>query len=84
MTIKKTALSTSIILAMGFAVPAFAKTEGMPAVVVDGEAVEIECVPQAEVDLMSDEDKGKLNLPVCEDAGLSEMEKNKEEPKIAQ
>jgi hypothetical protein len=83
MTIKKTALSTSIILAMGFAVPAFAKTEVMPTAVLDGEAVEIECIPQAEVDLMTEEDKGKLNLPVCEDAGASD-EKNTEEPKVAQ
>ncbi len=84
MTIKKTALSTSIILAMGLAVPAFAKTEVMPEIVVDGVAVEIECIPQAEVDLMTEEDKGKLNLPVCEDAGVSEMEKNAEELKMAQ
>ena len=84
MTIKKTALSTSIILAMGLAVPAFAKTEVMPEIVVDGVAVEIECIPQAEVDLMTEEDKGKLNLPVCEDAGVSEMEKNAEELKMTQ
>jgi len=82
MTTKKTALSTSIILAVGLAVPAFAQTEGVPVTVVDGEAVEIECIPQAEVDLMSEEDKGKLNLPVCEDAAASE--KNAEEPKVAQ
>jgi hypothetical protein len=84
MTIKKTALSTSIILAMGFAVPAFAKTEGMPEAIVDGVAVEIECIPQAEVDLMTAEDQSKLTLPVCEDAGVSDEEKNAEEPKIAQ
>ena len=84
MTIKKTALSTSIILAMGLAVPAFAKTEGMPAIVVDGEAVEIECNTQAEADLMSEEDKGKLNLPVCEDTGLSGEDKNAAEPMTAQ
>jgi len=81
MTIKKTALSTSIILAMGFAVPAFAKTEMMPEATLDGVAVEIECIPQAEVDLMTEEDKGKLNLPVCEEAGLSDEEKNTDEPK---
>ena len=84
MAIKKTALSTAIILAMGFAIPALAKTEVMPTAVVDGEAMEIECIPQAEVDLMTEEDQVKLNLPVCEDAGLSEMEKNVEEPKMAQ
>jgi hypothetical protein len=83
MTIKKTALSTSIILAMGLAVPAFAKTEGMPEATVDGVAGEIECIPQAEVDLMNEADKGKLTLPVCEDAGASD-EKNAEEPKVAQ
>ncbi len=52
MTIKKTALSTSIILIMGLAVPAFSKIEGMPTIFVDDEAVEIECVPQAELDLI--------------------------------
>ncbi len=84
MTIKKTALSTSMILVMGFAVPAFAKTEVMPEATVDGVAVEIECIPQAEVDLMTEVDKEKLKLPVCEDAGMSEKEKNAEEPKMAQ
>jgi len=41
MTIKKTALSTSIILAMGFVISVLAKTEVMQIAVVDGEAVEI-------------------------------------------
>ena len=84
MTIKKTAITTSIALAMGFSIPAFAQTEGQPeamagtssASVVDGDAVTIECVPQAEVDAMTDEDKGKLTLPVCKDAGASNGEKN--------
>ncbi len=83
MTIKKTALSTSIILAMGLTIPAFAQTEGA-APTVDGEAVTIECIPQAEVDLMTAEDKGKLTLPVCADAEAAETEKNAEEPKVAQ
>ena len=83
MTIKKTALSTSMILVMGFAVPAFAKTEVMPEATVDGVAVEIECIPQAEVDLMTEVDKVKLTLPVCEDTKASD-EKNTEEPKVAQ
>jgi hypothetical protein len=55
----------------------------MPEATVDGVAVEIECIPQAEVDLMNEADKGKLTLPVCEDAGASD-EKNAEEPKVAQ
>jgi len=84
MTIKKAAISTSIVLAMGFSIPVFAQTEGQPeamegtgsVTIVDGDAVTIECVPQAEVDAMTDEDKGKLTLPVCEDAGASIGEKN--------
>jgi len=84
MTIKKTALSTSVILAMGFAVPVFAKTELMPEATLDGVAVEIECIPQAEVDLMTQEDRGKLNLPICEDAGLTDEEKDAKDIKTAQ
>jgi len=81
MTIRKTVLSTSIILAMGFATSAFAKTEPMP---VEGEVVEIKCIPQAEVDLMTEADKSKSELPVCEDAGAPDNEKNAEEPKATQ
>lgn len=66
MTIKKTAVSTSIVLAIGLSFPLFAQTEGVPETVVDGDAVTIECVPQAEVDAMTAADKEKLTLPVCE------------------
>lgn len=84
MTIQKTAISTSIVLALGLSIPAFAQTEGQPeamegtasVTIIDGDAVTIECVPQAEVDAMTVEDKGKLTLPVCEDAGASDGEKN--------
>lgn len=62
MTINKTTLSTSLLLAIGLSVSAFAQTETAPAT----EPVAIECIPQAEVDAMTDEDKGKLTLPVCE------------------
>jgi len=87
MTIKKTALSTSIILAMGLSIPAFAETKlAEGATAADGTVVEIECVPQTEVDLMTAEDKAKLTLPICEVKADAEAdkEKNAEEPKAAQ
>ena len=84
MTIVKTVLSTSLILAMGVSSSLFALTEGEPATaeapvaaIVDGDAVVIECIPQAEVDAMTEEDKGELKLPVCDEMM---NEKNAEEP----
>lgn len=75
MTINKTALSTSLLLALGLSMSSLAQAESLPVTegtssvtIVDGDAVTIECIPQAEVDAMTDEDKGKLTLPVCEDA----------------
>ncbi|MEH6455721.1 MAG: hypothetical protein V7749_05330 [Cocleimonas sp.] len=62
MTIKKTAITTSLLLAMGLSMPGFAETKTE---MVDGDAVTIECITLAEVDLMTDEDKAKLTLPVC-------------------
>ena len=78
MTIKKTAVATSILLAMGFSLPGFAETKPQ-SVVVDGDAVTIECITKAEVDMMSDEDRAKLTLPVC-----AEIEKNADGTKAAQ
>ncbi|MGK0271881.1 MAG: hypothetical protein ACI88H_002547, partial [Cocleimonas sp.] len=49
--------------------PGFSETK---AEVVDGDAVTIECITMAEVDLMTDEDKAKLTLPVCEDVQKNE------------
>ncbi|MGK0273244.1 MAG: hypothetical protein ACI88H_003923, partial [Cocleimonas sp.] len=46
---------------MGLSLPGFSETK---AEVVDGDAVTIECITMAEVDLMTDEDKAKLTLPV--------------------
>ena len=66
MTIRKTAVATSILLAMGLSLPGFAETKPDP-VMVDGDAVIIECITKAEVDMMSDEDRANLKLPVCED-----------------
>lgn len=67
-TITKTAVATSFLLAIGLSFPGFveAKTE-----IVDGDAVTIECITKAEVDMMSDEDRANLKLSVCE-----EVEKN--------
>ena len=63
MTIKKTVVATSFILAMGFSLPGLAETK---VEMVDADTVTIECITAAEVDAMTDEDKAKLTLPVCE------------------
>ena len=68
MTIKKTAVATSLLLAIGFSMPGFAETKTE---IVDGDAVTIECITKVEVDKMSDEERANLTLPVCE-----EIEKN--------
>ncbi len=67
MTIKKTAIATSLLLAMGLSSSVFAETK-----VLDGDAVTIECITAAEVEAMSDEDKAKLTLPVCENVEKNE------------
>ena len=92
MTISKTALSTSLLTLAMMAVSStsFAGTEGVPEViegasnvtVVDGDAVSIECITQAEVDAMTPEDKEKLTLPVC-DADKSNEADNKPSEKDA-
>ena len=91
MTINKTALSTSMFLAMAaltVSSSSFAQSEGVPEVmegasnvtIVDGDAVSIECITQAEVDAMSTEDKEKLTLPVCDNAkGSNEADQKAEE-----
>lgn len=88
---KKTALSTSIILALGLSMPAFAETKAAEgATTEDGTVVEIECVPQTEVDLMTAEAKANLTLPICEveveEKKVTEEkvteEKAPEEPKV--
>jgi len=78
MTIKKTAISTSMVLAMGLSLPLFAQTEEMPKAVVDGDTAIIECIPQAEVDAMNAADKEKLTLAICEDVEAAKGEMNKE------
>ncbi len=84
MRINKTALSTSIILAMGLSIPAFAEVVTKDAAAtMDGKVVEIECVPQTEVDLMTTEDKAKLMLPIC-DVDAEADKATEEEPKAAQ
>ena len=92
MTIQKTALFPSILLVAGLATSVYAQAEGkkdantgmMSVTVIDGDAVTIECIPQAEVDAMTAEDKEKLKLPVCEDAEASQGEKNAQDAKAAQ
>lgn len=69
MIINKTVITTSLLLSMGLSAPSFAETKTE---MVDGDAVTIECITLAEVDLMTDEDKAKLTLPVCEDVEKNE------------
>lgn len=82
MTIKKTAVSTSIVLAsvlaLGTSLSAFAQTQEMPTI-VDGDTTIIDCIPQAEVDAMNAADKEKLTLPTCENVDGQTSEKNKED-----
>ena len=66
MTIKKTVVATAFLMAMGLSSSGFALSKPEPEV-LDGDAVTIECVTLADVDLMTDEEKGELTLPVCED-----------------
>jgi len=80
MSTLKTTLSTSIVLAMGLALPFLAHAEGKAP--LEGDAVTIDCVLPAEVEAMTDEEKAKLTLPVCaDDANVSE-EDNVEKPVI--
>ena len=83
MTITKTGISTAILLAIGFSAPTWAESEAMPAAapdvtIVDGNAIKIECVPQAELDAMSASDKEKITLPVCDAAADSAIEEKTE------
>jgi len=74
MSTLKTTLSTSIVLAMGLALPFLAHAEGH-APTEEGDAVAVDCVLPAEVEAMTDEEKAKLTLPVCvDDATASESE----------
>jgi len=70
MSTLKTTLSTSIVLAMGLAVPFLAQAEEKAA--MEGDAVKVECISAAEVEAMTDEQKAKLTAPVCEDAASEE------------
>ena len=73
MSTLKTTLSTSIVLAMGLALPFLAHAEGHAP--TEGDAVAVDCVLPAEVEAMTDEEKAKLTLPVCVDgATASESE----------
>jgi len=92
MTNQKTALFSSIFLVAGLATSVYAQAEGKKdastdmttVTVIDGDAVTIECIPQAEVDAMTAADKEKLKLPVCEDAEALQGKKNAPDAKAAQ
>ena len=62
MTIKNTAVATSFLLAMGLSSIGFAETK-----TVDVDGVAVECITAAAAEAMSDEDKSKLTMPICED-----------------
>jgi len=75
-----TTASTALILAMGLSVPFFASAEEKKAGAMEGEEAKVECITQADVDVLTDEDKAKLTLPVCAEEGAEKAE----EPKAAQ
>ena len=70
MSIKNLVMVASMLLALG-SVSAFAasheKAEGMAE-----EAETMECISQEALDAMSDEDKAKQELPVCEEGAATE------------
>lgn len=73
MLLKKVVLTSSMALALSaiFSANTWAETpivEAPKMEIIDGDKVAIECIPLAEVDVMSAEDKEKLTLPVCADA----------------
>jgi len=69
MTINKIVLASSLLLAIGVSATGFANEKPE---MVDAEAVTIECVSAADVEAMTDEDKSKLTLPVCENVKTEE------------
>ncbi len=82
MKLNKLAITTSLLLAMGFTAPSFAEsattavdavkevaTDVMEAVTEDVTATTeaaADCATQADVDAMSDADKAALTTPICE------------------
>lgn len=71
----KKSLSTSLIIAMGFVVPALSfAEEKVP------EATAVDCVSAAEIAAMTEEQKATLALPVCADGATEE--KSVESPAI--
>ena len=66
MNIKATKTSTALILVMGLSVPFLASAEDKKAAMPATEGAEVvECVTQADIDVMSDADKAKLTTRVC-------------------
>jgi hypothetical protein len=84
MNIKTTKISTALILAMGLSMPFFAsaedKKEAMP---VEGAEV-VECITQADIDVMTDADKAKLTARVCNEEEAAEKAAAEEAAKAAQ
>jgi len=69
MTMKKIVLASSLLLAIGVSTTGFANEKPE---MLDADNVTIECVSAADVEAMTDEDKTKLILPVCENVKMEE------------
>ena len=69
MSIKNLVMVASMLLALG-SVSAFAASHEK----AEGEAESMECISQEAFDAMSDEDKAKQELPVCDEAAATEEE----------
>ena len=69
MTTKKMLITASFILAMGASSTGFAETKTE---MVDGNTATIECVTTVNIANMTEEDKAKLTLPICENLEKSE------------
>ena len=77
MIIKRLLFASSLVLAtsVGFTATSWALTNEESVSteeiqVFDENAAEIECVPQDQIDLMSDDDLQKLELPVCDEGEI--------------
>ena len=79
MSIKNLVMVASMLLAFG-SVSAFAASHEK----AEGEGMEaetMECITQEALDAMSDEDKAKVEAPVCEDDAAAATEESSEEKK---
>jgi hypothetical protein len=84
MNIMTTKTSTALILVMGLSMPFLASAEDKKvAMPVEGAEV-VECVTQADVDVMTDADKAKLTARLCTDEEAAAKAAAAEAAKVAQ